>query len=364
MADSEGGQKKRVSIAAPPAGGGGGGRASKAPPRRSMGPRQMSLKPFTPDFRGDSDEDDIVGAAGSVQPPPTVDQLPQLVEQDRGGTHRDLGGGAVGESAGGESLVKAGDLAEEGRTVRALVAQLCEYFFKAGWATGTGGGASVRVGGPSEGRPWRVFVAPSGLQKEDIVGDDIFEMDMEQNITVPSKTPNLRLSACTPLWFVVYRLRPKARCVIHTHSINALMATLLDATESSPALRVTHLEMLKGVGNHAYDDVLEIPIIDNRPTEDLLADQLEEALKNYPKSNAVLVRRHGLYVWGDSWEQAKAQCESFDYLFECAVKMKSMGLDSALRPVTVNYHAESRGKNRTIDMIMNGAEEEKKEECG
>ena len=396
MADSEGGQqKKRVSIVAPPAGGGG---RTKALPRRSMGPRQMSLKPFTPDFHGSSDEDDITQHDDDAKTRPGAgwsngDLPPQLTPATTlhpftrsgrlalynhhrrwinfksswsriGEGHTEIsGGGAVGESAGGESLLKAGDLEEEGRTVRALVAQLCEYFFKAGWATGTGGGASVRVGGPSENRPYRVFVAPSGLQKEDIVGDDIFEMDMEQNITTPSKTPNLRLSACTPLWFVVYRLRPKARCVIHTHSINALMATLLDTTERSPALQVTHLEMLKGVGNHAYDDVLEIPIIDNRPTEDLLADQLEEALKNYPKSNAVLVRRHGLYVWGDSWEQAKAQCESFDYLFECAVKMKSMGLDSALKPVSVNYYAESKGKNRTIDMIMNGAEEEKKEDC-
>lgn len=51
---------------------------------------------------------------------------------------------------------------EEGKTVKALVAQLCERFYYQGWATGTGGGVSIRVGGPSEGRPYRVFVAPSG----------------------------------------------------------------------------------------------------------------------------------------------------------------------------------------------------------
>jgi hypothetical protein len=54
----------------------------------------------------------------------------------------------------------------------------------------------------------------------------------------------------------------------------AQLATLLDSTESSKVLRVTHLEMLKGVGHHGYDDVLEIPIIDNRPSEDMLADQV------------------------------------------------------------------------------------------
>ena len=179
-----------------------------------------------------------------------------------------------------------------------------------------------------------------------MIGEDVFEMDIDQNIVQKPKTPNLRLSACTPLWFVVFRNRPSARCVIHTHSMNAVMATLLDPTEKASSLKVTYLEMLKGVGNHAYDDVLEVPIIDNRPSEELLAEQLEAAIKKYPKCNAVLVRRHGLYVWGDSWEQAKTQCESFDYLFECAVKMRSMGLDPAMVPQSGTYREDEKNDNK------------------
>jgi methylthioribulose 1-phosphate dehydratase/enolase-phosphatase E1 len=244
------------------------------------------------------------------------------------------------KSKSGERLVK--DNEEEGRTVKALISQLCETFYNHGWATGTGGGCSIRVGGPEEDRPWRVFVAPSGIQKEDMIGEDIFEMDMDQTVIESPVTPNLRQSACTPLWYVVYKHRPTAKCVIHTHSLNAQMATLLDPTEKSETLKITHLEMLKGVGNHAFDDVLEVPIIDNRPSEDLLAVQLEAAIAKYPKCNAVLVRRHGLYAWGDSWEQAKTQCESFDYLFESAVKMKSMGVDAGLHPKSGTYRVEDK----------------------
>jgi methylthioribulose 1-phosphate dehydratase / enolase-phosphatase E1 len=233
-------------------------------------------------------------------------------------------------------------LDRESITVRGLMAQLCEVFYKHGWATGTGGGVSIRVGG--QGRPWRVFVAPSGIQKEDLIGNDIFELDMDRKVVVPPATPHLRQSACTPLWYVVYKYRPSATCVIHTHSMHAQMATLLDTTETSKVLRLTHLEMLKGVGNHAYDDVLEVPIIDNRPTEDQLADQLEEAIQLYPKCNAVLVRRHGLYVWGDSWEQAKTQCESFDYLFQSAVLMKhQMGVDPSVPPLHGTYRPDADG---------------------
>jgi len=231
----------------------------------------------------------------------------------------------VSSSSKGSAIVEDAD--GEARAVRSLVAQLCEHFYRNGWTTGTSGGVCIRVGGPQESRPWRVFVAPSGIQKEDMVGDDVFELDMNRNVIVPPRTSTLKQSACTLLWYLIFKHRPSATSIIHTHSINAELATLLDPSECSKSLRITHLEMLKGVGHHAYDDVLEIPIIDNRPSEDMLADQFEEVLAKYPKSNAVLVRRHGVFVWGDSWEQAKTQNESFDYLFQSAVEMKKMGIN-------------------------------------
>jgi len=32
---------------------------------------------------------------------------------------------------------------------------------------------------------------------------------------------------------------------------------------------------------------------------------MAEAMRDYPDASAVLVRRHGVYVWGKTWEQAK-----------------------------------------------------------
>jgi methylthioribulose-1-phosphate dehydratase len=173
-----------------------------------------------------------------------------------------------------------------------------------------------------------------------MIGDDVFELDMDRNVVHKPKTDGLKLSACTPLWYCVFKHRPSAMSVIHTHSMNAQMATLLDPTEESTTLKITHLEMLKGVGGHAFDDILEIPIIDNRPSEDLLAAQLEVALEKYPNCNCVLVRRHGLYVWGDSWEQAKTQAESFDYLFESAIAMKKLGVNPSVIPPRGTYRTD------------------------
>ena len=49
-------------------------------------------------------------------------------------------------------------------------------------------------------------------------------------------------------------------------------------------------------------------------------------MKEYPESNAVIVRRHGIYVWGKDWKQAKTQAECIDYLAALAVEMKKIGM--------------------------------------
>jgi len=72
------------------------------------------------------------------------------------------------------------------------------------------------------------------------------------------------------------------------------------------------------------------PIIDNTPDEEDLKDSMAEAMKAYPDAAAVLVCRHGVYVWGPDWEKAKTQAECLDYLFEMFVKMKLAGISTEL----------------------------------
>ncbi|KAK8261297.1 hypothetical protein V6Z12_D13G177600 [Gossypium hirsutum] len=47
----------------------------------------------------------------------------------------------------------------------------------------------------------------------------------------------------------------------------------------------------------------------------------------FMKTTAVLVRHHGIYVWGDSWISAKTQAECYHYLFDAAIKLHHLGLD-------------------------------------
>lgn len=60
---------------------------------------------------------------------------------------------------------------------------------------------------------------------------------------------------------------------------------------------------------------------------------LGETIRKYPKTYAVLVRRHGMYVWGNSWQEAKRHGECLHYLFEIVIKMSQLGLDYTRGPI-------------------------------
>lgn len=108
-----------------------------------------------------------------------------------------------------------------------------------------------------------------------------------------------------PEFFVTVR---SAGAVIHTHSKSAVLATLLyPGTE----FKICYQEMIKGIKdqqlnkNLLFSDELVVPIIENTCMEEDLTSTLKQAILNYPKTCAVLVRRHGVYVWGDTWQHAK-----------------------------------------------------------
>ncbi|KAI6037384.1 class II aldolase/adducin N-terminal [Pisolithus microcarpus] len=209
-----------------------------------------------------------------------------------------------------------------------LIPELCAAFYKLGWVTGTGGGICIRTGD-------KVYIAPSGVQKERIEPSHMFVLPYPQPTTgrifLRRPTLNLKESACTPLFWNAFEQRNAGSC-IHTHSQNAVMATLLWPGDM---FEISH-QMIKGVrrgGNGltlSYLDTLKVPIIENTPNEEDLKDSMAEAMEKHPDAAAVLVRRHGIYVWGDDWQKAKTQTECLDYLFEIGVKMKLAGLPTVL----------------------------------
>ncbi len=206
-----------------------------------------------------------------------------------------------------------GSILLEEENVRDLICQLCRHFYTLGWVSGTGGGISIRDGD-------RIYMAPSGVQKERIQPEELFVLDREGDI-LSAPQGDYCLSACKPLFMNAYRLR-NAGAVLHSHSLNAMLVTLMNHS----TFQVTGLEMMKGIEGVSIYDLHEVPIIQNTPHESQLADSMADAIQEFPRSQAVLVRGHGVYVWGRDWKQAKTQAECYEYLFAAAIQMRQLGL--------------------------------------
>lgn len=233
------------------------------------------------------------------------------------------------------------------RSTKELIPELCNHFYHLGWASGTGGGLSIRQNG-------LIYCAPSGVQKERIKPEDMFVLkESDGSIVERPKNERLKCSECLSLFMVAFKLRD-AGCCIHSHSINANLITALYSERgfelrrnrlkasgggdkhlfgSTNEFRISNQEMIKGIKrgssdqNLNYTDTLMVPIIDNVLYERDLAGSMQQAVVSYPDSNAVLVRNHGLYVWGKSWMQAKSMAECYDYLFKLKLEAVRCGFD-------------------------------------
>lgn len=164
--------------------------------------------------------------------------------------------------------------------------------------------------------------------------DDIYVLSLaaQTDPTLRQRTylrspPIYKPSQCTPLFLAAFTRRG-AGCCIHTHSQWAVLVTLLLERSASSTggagdtvFEINNLEQIKGFGkgpgkqgNLGYHDTLRIPVIENTPHEEDLTEFLEEAMEKYPDTYAVLVRRHGVYVWGDNVHKAKTQCERYAHI--------------------------------------------------
>ena len=179
-----------------------------------------------------------------------------------------------------------------------------------------------------------VYLAPSGVQKELMKSSDIYVLSLAAQTDFKNRTylrspPVYKPSQCTPLFLAAFTKRG-AGCCIHTHSQWAVLVTLLLETRASSSqgpgssnnprlFEINNIEQIKGFGkgytkqgNLGYHDTLRIPVIENTAHEEDLTEFLEAAMEEYPDTYAVLVRRHGVYVWGDNVHKAKTMCERYD----------------------------------------------------
>jgi methylthioribulose-1-phosphate dehydratase len=185
-----------------------------------------------------------------------------------------------------------------------------------GWALGTSGNFSAVV----SRRPLRLAITASSVAKGALRGSDILQCD-EHGRLVGRRSG--KPSAETLLHVEIVRRRG-AGAVLHTHSVwGTMLSDAQDGEAGQPGraglagVVIEGYEMLKGLAGVTSHEHREfVPILDNDQDMPRLAHRVGETLERCPDAHAFLLRRHGLYTWGETLADAERHIEILEFLFE------------------------------------------------
>jgi methylthioribulose-1-phosphate dehydratase len=170
--------------------------------------------------------------------------------------------------------------------------------------------------------PLRLAMSPSGVDKGELTAEQVLAID--ENAQIVSAHGG-KPSDESLLHIRIVKDRG-AGAVLHTHSIwNTILS---DLYASAGGVTIDGYEMLKGLqGVRTHEHTEWLPIIENSQDMPSLADAVGKTLSEHKEAHGFLLRRHGLYSWGDTLAQAKRHIEILEFLLE------TMGRTSFIKAV-------------------------------
>ncbi len=204
-------------------------------------------------------------------------------------------------------IVRALGMSETFETAATQIVQAGRRLDARGWAMAGAGNYSVRLADGS------FAITASGRHKGRLQPSDVMRVDAA-GASLDGRKP----SAETLLHGAVYRCRPEAEAVLHTHSVHGV--TLSRATRGD-VIVLRGYEMAKALPGFAtHEDDVVVPVFDNDQDMEHLAPRVDAALNAEPRTPLFMLRGHGLYAWAGSMEQAICAIEGAEHMLACELE--------------------------------------------
>ncbi|MED4970535.1 methylthioribulose 1-phosphate dehydratase [Parageobacillus toebii] len=191
------------------------------------------------------------------------------------------------------------------------------------WFFATSGNLSIKV----TDDPLTFLVTASGKDKRKQTDEDFLLVDASGN---PVENTNLKPSAETLLHVEIYK-KTNAGCSLHVHTIDNNVISELYGDDGEVAF--SGQEIIKAFGIWEEDAVIRIPIIPNYTHIPTLAKEFAKHVNG--DAGAVLIRNHGITVWGRDAFEAKKFLEAWEFLFSWHVKwllLKQTAVQPVVKP--------------------------------
>lgn len=187
------------------------------------------------------------------------------------------------------------------------VGRIC---WKRGWSLGTSSNYSVVV----QRDPLTLLVTASGKDKGRLAREDFVLVDQ---LGRPSRQGQPKSSAET-LLHCMAASQNAVGAVLHTHSVWSTV--LSERFAGQGGILFEGFEMLKGLsGVTTHEHRQWLRIFDNTQDIPALAKLVDAAMQDTarPLTHGYLIRRHGMYTWGQDLDEAFRQVEIIEFLLEC-----------------------------------------------
>jgi methylthioribulose-1-phosphate dehydratase len=197
--------------------------------------------------------------------------------------------------------------------IAARLVETAAAFYARGWVLGTSGNLSAVVGRD----PLRLAITPSGADKGALQANQIIRIDDHgRALDDASAKPS---DEC-PLHILIAKSR-NAGAVLHTHSVWSTMLSNIYFADGG--LAIEGYEMLKGLaGVKTHDHQEWLPIVENSQDMPALSGCVADKLAQYPAAHGFMLRRHGLYTWGNDLMEAKRHVEILEFLLETLARTR------------------------------------------
>jgi methylthioribulose-1-phosphate dehydratase len=195
-------------------------------------------------------------------------------------------------------------------------AEIGRRFDTRGWVLGTSGNFSAVV----SREPLRLAITASSVHKGQLRAVDILECDEHGAVVGLGRASSgdggsVRRASAETLLHIEIARRRGAGAVLHTHSVWTTILSDLYAPQGG--VSIEGYEMLKGLAGVSSHEQREwVPIVENDQEMPRLAQRVGALLEEQPGAHAFLLRRHGLYTWGETLADAERHIEILEFLFE------------------------------------------------
>ena len=200
----------------------------------------------------------------------------------------------------------------------AALVEAAKQFHTRGWMLGTAGNLSAR----DTNNPNTFWITASGLPKGTLEESDFLSIPITDNNSPDQYASNgLKPSAETCIHQTIYTLFPQTNCCLHVHSVDAALAINKHASQHT-SLRLPALEMLKGFGIWQQSPEIYLPIFENHLAVTHIAKEILQHYEgNPPQLDALMIRNHGITVWGKSIQQAYNRVELIEFILSYMARL-------------------------------------------